>query len=159
MHILSVLLGSETKRAMKKILLVEDNRDDEALAVRALKKTGVPTDIIIVRDGQEALDYLFSNERLANPDHPDLPKLVLLDLKLPKIDGVTVLAKLRENLHTKYLPVVILTSSREERDLIRCYDAGANSYIRKPLDFTEFMETAKQICTYWLNLNERPRSR
>jgi two-component system response regulator len=140
----------------KKVLLIEDNRDDEALAVRALQKTNIPIEVVVARDGQEALDYLFSPEREMVPDQPDLPDLVLLDLKLPKIDGVTVLTKLRAHPKTKYLTVVILTSSREESDLVRCYDAGANSYIRKPLDFTEFSDTARQLCSYWLSLNERP---
>ena len=140
----------------RRILLVEDNRDDEALAVRAFHKADIPVEITVVRDGQEALDYLFSPEREAMPTGTDLPDLILLDLKLPKIDGIEVLKRLRAAPRGRYLPVVILTSSREQSDLIRCYEAGANSYIRKPLDFTEFSATARHICAYWLGLNERP---
>ena len=130
------------------ILLVEDNADDEALTRRALQKNNVKNELMVAHDGQEALDLLFSGGRL--------PQLVLLDLKLPKIDGLEVLRRLRADERTKLLPVVILTSSTEERDLVNGYSLGANSYVRKPVDFTEFTEAARQLGLYWLLLNEAP---
>ena len=130
------------------ILLVEDNADDEALTRRALQKNNVKNELMVAHDGQEALDVLFSGGRL--------PQLVLLDLKLPKIDGLEVLRRLRADERTKLLPVVILTSSTEERDLVNGYSLGANSYVRKPVDFTEFTEAARQLGLYWLLLNEAP---
>ena len=130
------------------ILLVEDNADDEALTRRALQKNNVKNELMVAHDGQEALDLLFSGGRL--------PQLVLLDLKLPKIDGLEVLRRLRADERTKLLPVVILTSSTEERDLVDGYSLGANSYVRKPVDFTEFTEAARQLGLYWLLLNEAP---
>jgi len=130
------------------ILLVEDNPDDEALTRRALQKNNVTNEMVVAHDGQEALDYLFGAGRL--------PQLILLDLKLPKIDGLEVLRRLRAEERTRLLPVVILTSSNEERDLVTSYSLGANSYVRKPVDFKEFTEAARQLGVYWLLLNEPP---
>ena len=130
------------------ILLIEDNPDDEALTRRALQKNNVTNEMVVAHDGQEALDYLFGAGRL--------PQLILLDLKLPKIDGLEVLRRLRAEERTRLLPVVILTSSNEERDLVTSYSLGANSYVRKPVDFKEFTEAARQLGVYWLLLNEPP---
>jgi len=138
----------------KHILLVEDNGDDETLMFRALMKCGIEADVTVLRDGPEALDFLSGIES-GNPK-PALPDLVLLDLKLPQVDGISVLKAIRQNRHTRYPNVVILTSSREEKDLARCYDAGANSYLRKPADFEDFARLTGKICEYWLWLNERP---
>jgi two-component system, response regulator len=137
------------------ILLVEDNPDDEALALRAFGKLNVSNKIIVVRDGVEALDYLFATGAYANAA-PKTPAVVLLDLKLPKIDGLQVLQKIRSNEKTKILPVVILTSSREEQDLIQGYNLGANSYVRKPVDYNEFVGAVSQLGVFWLLLNELP---
>jgi DNA-binding response OmpR family regulator len=131
------------------IALVEDNADDEALTLRALKRNGIANDIIVLRDGVEALDFLMAPENA-------LPQLVLLDLKLPRKDGLEVLSTLRQNPRTELLPIVILTSSKEERDLIEGYRLGANSYVRKPVDFDQFSEAVRQLGLYWLVLNERP---
>lgn len=133
----------------KNILLVEDNPDDEHLAVRALKKHNVVNDIAVARDGQQALDYLLDE------NHP-LPALVLLDLKLPKVSGLEVLQKLRATRRTALQPVVILTTSQEEQDLIDSYRLGCNSYIRKPVDFLQFAEAMRQLAVYWLVINEGP---
>jgi CheY-like chemotaxis protein len=140
----------------KTILLVEDNADDEKLAVRALKKNNVRNDVVILRDGAEALDYVFSQGAYAGRNSASLPAVMLLDLKLPKIDGLEVLRRLRSDERTKRLPVVVLTSSREEKDLISSYNLGANSYIRKPVDFNRFVEAVAQLGIYWLMLNETP---
>lgn len=137
----------------KTILLVEDNPDDEALTLRALRKNNVHNTVTVARDGAEALDCLFGGDAAGGAP---LPALVLLDLKLPKIDGLEVLRRIREHERTRLLPVVILTSSREEQDLINGYRLGANSYVRKPVDFTQFMEATRQLGLYWLVLNEPP---
>ena len=129
------------------IVLVEDNPDDQALTLRALKKNGIANEIVLLSDGVEALDFLLSP---ANP----LPQLVLLDLKLPKIDGMEVLRRIRSEPRTALLPVVILTSSNEDRDLIEGYRLGANSYVRKPVDFNQFSEAVRQLGLYWLVLNQ-----
>jgi two-component system response regulator len=144
--------------AGKIILLVEDNPDDEKLTVRALKKNNIVNDVTIARDGVEALDYLFGTGAHAGRDTKSLPAIVLLDLKLPKLDGHEVLRRIRADERTKRLPVVILTSSKEEQDLMNGYNGGANSYIRKPVDFTQFTEVVRQLGLYWLVLNETPPS-
>jgi len=137
----------------KTILLVEDNPDDEALTLRALKRNNILNEVIVARDGAEALDYLFARGVYSERDAGRLPEVVLLDLKLPKIDGLEVLRQIRENEVTRRLAVVILTSSNEERDIMAGYDLGANSYIRKPVDFNQFMEAVRQLGVYWLVLN------
>ncbi|MGE3684074.1 MAG: response regulator [Bdellovibrionales bacterium] len=138
----------------KTILLVEDNPDDEDLTLRALRKNNIQNDVAVARDGAEALDYLFARGRFANRDRFQLPQVVLLDLKLPKVDGLTVLKEVRATAHTRALPIVILTSSKEDRDLIEGYNLGVNSYIRKPVDFVAFTEAVRQLGLYWLLLNE-----
>jgi two-component system response regulator len=138
------------------ILLVEDNPDDEALTLRALKKNNILNRVVVARDGTEALDYLFCRGKFTGRDLRDLPELVLLDLKLPKVDGLEVLRQLRAAQETRRLPVVILTSSNEQRDIIAGYDLGANSYIRKPVDFSQFTEAVRQLGIYWLVLNVSP---
>lgn len=138
----------------KMILLVEDNRDDEALTLRALKKNNIKNEVVVARDGVAALDFLFGTGSYAGRDITIMPQVVLLDLKLPKIDGLEVLRRLRADERTQLLPVVILTSSNEEQDLIAGYGLGANSYIRKPVDFNHFMEAVRQLGLYWLILNE-----
>jgi len=137
-------------------LLVEDNADDEDLTLRALKKNNITNEVVVVRDGAEALDYLFGTGAYTGRDTAVLPQVVLLDLKLPKVDGLEVLNRLRNDKRTKLLPVVILTSSVEEQDLLRGYDLGANSYVRKPVDFGQFTEAVRNLGLYWLLLNERP---
>lgn len=136
------------------ILLVEDNPDDEALTLRAFKKNNIRNDVVIARDGVLALDYIFGTGAHAGRDPEDRPVVILLDLKLPKIDGLEVLRRLRSDQRTRLTPVVVLTSSKEEQDLIQSYSLGANSYVRKPVDFTEFMEAVRQLGMYWLVLNE-----
>jgi two-component system response regulator len=143
----------------KALLLVEDNPTDEKLTVRAFKKTGVATEVVVVRDGAEALDYLFATGKYAARDPSVLPTVVLLDLKLPRIDGLEVLRRIRANERTKCLPVVILTASREYEDVARGYSLGANAYVRKPVDFSIFAEAAKTLGLFWLLLNEPPPAR
>ena len=138
----------------KVILLVEDNPDDEALTLRALKKNNIQNDVVVARDGVEALDYLFGTGNHTGRDTSVTPSVTLLDLKLPKIDGLEVLKKIRADERTKFMPVVILTSSKEEQDLINGYKLGANSYIRKPVDFSQFIEAVRHLGLYWLLLNE-----
>jgi two-component system, response regulator len=138
------------------ILLVEDNPDDEALTIRALKKNNIKNTVVVAHDGAEALDYLFGTGAHAGRDVSSLPQIVLLDLKLPKVDGLGVLRAIRGDARTRRVPVVILTSSKEERDLVESYDLGTNSYIRKPVDFTAFIEAVRQLGLYWLVLNESP---
>lgn len=140
--------------ADKIILLVEDNPDDAALTIRALKKSNVANRIVLTKDGAEALDYLFATGPYAGRDVRDQPAVVLLDLKLPKLDGHEVLKRIRSDDRSKFIPVVILTSSTEEQDLVRGYSQGANSFIRKPVDFVQFAESARQLGLYWLVLNE-----
>ncbi len=138
------------------ILLVEDSPDDEALTLRALTKNNIINKVIVARDGVEALDYLFAKGKYAGRDASQIPALVLLDIQLPKIDGFGVLRRLRAAAHTRYLPVVILTSSSEQEDILQGYGLGANSYIRKPVDFDEFIKTIGQLGPYWLGLNQQP---
>jgi CheY-like chemotaxis protein len=140
----------------KIILLIEDNADDEALTLRALKKNHIFNEVVVARDGAEALDYLFGTGAYAGRDLSVPPQVVLLDLKLPKISGLEVLKRIRENERTRLQPVVILTSSKEEQDLAASYGLGANSYIRKPVDFDQFSEAVRQVGLYWLVLNEAP---
>ena len=139
------------------ILLVEDNPDDQKLTLRALKKNHITNEIVVAEDGTEALDYLLGTGEFAGRDVRDRPALVLLDLKLPKVDGLSVLAQVRADARTKTVPVVVLTSSVEEQDLVKSYELGVNSYVRKPVDFVEFVEAARQLGVYWLILNEQPR--
>jgi two-component system response regulator len=140
----------------KSILLVEDNPDDVALTERALKKSHILNKLVITRDGVEAIDYLFGTGAWTGRDVSNTPQVILLDLKLPKIDGLEVLKKIRSDSRTRLLPVVILTSSIEEKDLITGYALGANSYIRKPVNFNQFAEAVRQLGLYWLVLNEPP---
>ncbi len=140
----------------KIILLIEDNPDDEVLTLRAFKKNNIINEVVVARDGAEALDYLFCEGNYAERDTSLTPEIILLDLKLPKIDGLEVLKRIRADDRTKLIPVVILTSSREEQDIINGYGLGANSYIRKPVDFAQFTEAIRQLGMYWLVLNELP---
>ena len=138
----------------KVILLVEDNPRDEALTLRALRKSNIVNDVVVARDGVEALDYLFGTGAHEGRDLDAMPQLVLLDLKLPKVDGLQVLQRIRADERTRRLPVVIFTSSSEEEDLIKSYDLGANSYVRKPVDFEQFLDATRQLGLYWLVLNQ-----
>ena len=140
----------------KTILLVEDNPDDEALTIRALKQHNVVNDVVVARNGADAVDFLFAQGKFEDRNPSDFPTLVLLDLKLPKIDGIEVLRRIKADERTKRLPVVILTSSQEDKDLVATYDLGANSYIRKPVDFEQFSEAVRDIGLYWLVLNQPP---
>ena len=140
----------------KIILLVEDNPDDVTLTERALKKSHILNKLIVARDGAEALDYIFGTGNYSGRDTAIMPEVILLDLKLPKIDGLEVLKRIRSDKRTNILPVVILTSSKEENDLITGYTLGANSYIRKPVNFNQFVEAIRQLGLYWLVLNEAP---
>jgi two-component system response regulator len=142
----------------KVILLVEDNPDDVLLTLRALKKSNVLNKVVVARDGVEALDYLFGTGAYAGRDTSLMPQLVLLDLKLPKMDGLEVLRRLRASERTRLLPIVVLTSSDEEQDIVDSYKLGANSYIRKPVDFAQFIEAVRQLGLYWLVLNQGPPS-
>ena len=143
----------------KIILLVEDNVSDIELTQRAFEKGRITSKVVIARDGQEALDYLFGDGSQGIDDLPPLPTVILLDLKLPKISGLDILRRIREHERTRRLPVVILTSSNEEQDILECYDRKANSYIRKPVDFNQFAEAIRQLGLYWLVLNEPPPAR
>ena len=138
----------------KVILLVEDNPRDEALTLRALRKSNIVNEVVVARDGVEALDYFSGTGKFAGRELDVMPQLILLDLKLPKVDGLQVLKKIRADEHTKRLPVIIFTSSSEEEDMIKSYDLGANSYVRKPVDFDQFMEATRQLGLYWLVLNQ-----
>ena len=141
---------------LKSILLVEDNRQDELLVLRSLRKINLANTVDVVRDGQQALDYLFATGEFADRAGLPLPAVVLLDISLPRVGGLEVLARLRAEQQTRLLPVVILTSSDEERDRMRSYENGANSFVRKPLDFAEFAETVARLGVYWLATNEPP---
>jgi len=138
------------------ILLVEDNPDDEALTLRAMHKNRLTNPVVVVRDGVEALDYLFCTGEYAGRDANDLPSVILLDLKLPKLDGLEVLKRLRANERTRLIPVVVLTTSNEEKDIISSYSLGANSYVRKPVDFEQFTDAVGKLGMYWLLINEPP---
>ncbi len=140
----------------KIILLVEDNPSDVALTQRALAKSHIANELVIAEDGQEALDYLFGGGQYASRDVSESPALILLDLKLPRVDGLQVLRQIRADEQTRRLPVVILTTSKEEQDVAQSYDLGANSYIRKPVDFTQFVEAIQHMGLYWLVINEPP---
>jgi len=140
----------------KLILLVEDNPDDEELTLRALRKNNIGNHVAVARDGAEALAFFFGDGRRPARAPADYPQVVLLDLRLPKVEGLEVLKRLRADPRTRLQPVVILTSSDEERDLLRGYGLGANSYVRKPVDFNEFLEAARQLELYWVLLNLRP---
>ena len=140
----------------KAILLVEDNPDDEALALRALKKNNITNKVVVARDGVEALDYMFGTGAHSGRDTRLLPQVILLDLKLPKLDGFEVLRRLRADARTKLLPIVILTTSNEEQDRLDGYGLGANSFVRKPVEFGQFIEAVRQLGLYWLLLNEAP---
>lgn len=141
----------------KTILLVEDNPDDEELTLRALRRGNVANEVAVARDGSEALEYLFGSGRGEGRDASQMPAVVLLDLKLPKISGLEVLKRIRADSRTAMIPVVILTSSSEDEDMIRSYQSGANSYVRKPVNFTEFTNAVSQLGLYWLLLNSLPR--
>jgi two-component system, response regulator len=138
----------------KMILIVEDNARDEALTLRALKKCNIMNDVVVVRDGVQAIDYLFGTGAYVGRDLQVMPQVVLLDLKLPKVDGLQVLQKIRAEERTRRLPVVMFTSSSEEEDMIKSYNLGANSYVRKPVDFEQFVDATKQLGLYWLVLNQ-----
>jgi CheY-like chemotaxis protein len=140
----------------KIILLVEDNPDDEVLIRRALAKSNIKADLVVARDGVEALDYLFATGPYAGRDPAVVPQVILLDLKMPRVDGLEVLSRLRADHRTRLLPVIILSLSNEEKDIIEGYSLGANSYIRKSVDFVQFSETVRQLGLYWLYLNEAP---
>jgi two-component system response regulator len=145
--------GNLPKRA---VLIVEDDPDDEELALRALKKNNIANEIVVVRDGAEALEYLFSTGAYQDRDTSEMPEVILLDLKLPKVDGLEVLKRLRADRRTESIPVVVLTSSDEQRDVVESYKLGANSYVRKPVDFDQFMKAVEELGLYWLLLNEIP---
>lgn len=145
-----------SRTRQRTILLVEDNPDDEALTRRALARNNIRNDLVVARDGAEALDFLFCTGAYRDRDPDDRPEVILLDLKLPKLDGLEVLGRLRADERTRLLPVVVLTSSRQEQDLVQSYRLGANSYIRKPVDFEQFVDAVRHLGLYWLVLNEPP---
>ena len=147
------------EKKIKKILLIEDNPDDEALTLRALKKNNILNEVVVARDGEEALEYLFGTGKYEGRDTSIQPQVILLDLQLPKLSGHEVLKQLRADKRTKLQPVVILTTSSEEMDIVSSYENGANSYTRKPVDFNQFIEAVKQLGLYWLVLNEAPTRR
>ncbi len=140
----------------KTILLGEDNPDDVALTMRAFRQSNIINEVVVASDGVEALDYLFGTDAYTGRDTRATPQVVLLDLKLPKIDGLEVLRRVRSDERTKLLPIVVLTSSKEQQDLVESYSLGANSYVRKPVDFNQFVEAVRQLGLYWLVLNEPP---
>ena len=140
----------------KTILLVEDNPDDEELTLIAFRESRIANEVIVARDGEEALDFLMGTGRHEGRDTRQQPAVVLLDLKLPKVDGLEVLARMRADASTRRVPVVVLTSSKEQEDMLKSYDLGANSYVRKPVDFTQFLDATKHLGLYWLVLNEPP---
>lgn len=142
----------------KRILLVEDNPDDVKLTLHAMGKNKIINEIVVVNDGPEALDYLFGRGKYKDRDLSDKPQVILLDLKLPKIDGLEVLKRIRNDKRTRFLPVVVLTSSKEEKDIVESYKFGASSYVRKPVDFEQFSKAVKELSLYWLVLNEVPES-
>jgi two-component system response regulator len=146
---MTIMLPNET------ILLVDDNPDDIELTMRAFRKNNIANNVVVANDGVEALDYLFCRGAYVSRNTNDLPRLILLDLKMPRMDGLHVLKHLRADERTKLTPVVILTSSKEDQDLINSYESGANSYVRKPVDFNQFMEAVRQIGLYWLLINEK----
>ncbi len=141
----------------KVILLVEDNPDDEELTLRALRKNNIGNQVVVARNGETAVDYLFATGEYADQKDHSLPQVVLLDLNLPRMNGLDVLRKIRADERTRFLPVVILTSSREDEDILNSYSLGANSYVRKPVDFAQFLEAVKTLGLFWLLLNEVPR--
>jgi two-component system response regulator len=143
---------------VKPILLVEDNRDDELLTIRALKKNNFLNDVVVARDGQEALDYLFGEGAHAGRDPADWPQVVLLDLNMPRVDGLEVLRRIRGDQRTKLLPIIVMTSSKEDEDILQSYTRGANAYVRKPVDFREFTDAVKHLGLFWLLLNQAPPS-
>ncbi|MCK4764989.1 MAG: response regulator [Candidatus Aminicenantes bacterium] len=140
----------------KIIVLIEDNEDDEKLTLRAMKKNNILNEVVVLRDGEEAINYIFGKGRYVGKDTMEAPQVILLDLNLPKINGLEILKRIRENEKTRLYPVVILTSSNSEKDMVESYKLGANSYIRKPVDFDQFMESVKQLGLYWLVLNKIP---
>ena len=144
------------KKSNRILLLVEDEPDDEALTLRALERHHIQNEIVVTRDGQEALDFLFGDGSFAGRDSSELPQVVLLDLKLPKVDGIQVLQRIRADERTSLLPVVLLTSSDEQSDIVESYHFGANSYVRKPVEFNEFIEAVQQLGLYWLLTNISP---
>ncbi len=143
----------------KVILLVEDNPDDEALTMRALRKSHLANEVVVARDGEEAINYLFALSSFVGRAITDWPAVVLLDLQLPKVGGLEILRRIRADERTRTMPVVVLTSSKEDRDLVQCYDLGVNSYVRKPVEFEKFVEAVGQMGLYWLLLNEPPLAR
>jgi len=147
------------KQNIVEILIVEDNPNDAEMALRALKKNNLTNNVLVVIDGEEALDFIFHKNKFVNRDGSNQPKIILLDLKLPKVDGLEVLKELKNNEETKMIPVIVLTSSKEESDILESYKLGVNSYIVKPVDFDKFVEAVRQLGLYWLLLNESPVNR